>query len=239
MQKFKDVYDVLVPPKKRAEDRKNAVLHYVIRPLSIWLSLPLLETSITATTVTKISIVSILLGFGFLVLGRSLTMQLVGWLFVFTWAVLDCVDGNLARYRKQTSAMGELWDSFGGYMAIVMVYFGVGIAAFYTDNLVEFCEPHWMLILGGATSVISIFPRLMMHKKRSTQGSEKSTSSLTDKSSFGPAKTFMTNILSPVGTFQIVFVLCIAFRLLNIFVAGYFVINFAMMMVSLHSILKE
>lgn len=239
MQKFKDVYDVLVPPAKRAADQKNVVLHYVVRPLSIWLSLPLLETSITATTVTKISVASVLLGFGFLAFGQSLILQLVGWFFFFTWAVLDCVDGNLARYRKQTSAMGEIWDAFGGYVAMVMAYFGAGIAAFYTDNLVDFCEPHWMLILGGATAIMSILPRLMMHKKRATIGSKDSTNDFTNKSSFGLVKTFMTNILSLVGTFQVVFVLCIAFRLLNIFLAVYFLINLAMMLVSLRSILKE
>ena len=239
MHKYREVYDEVLPEEKRASERGNIILYTIVRPLCIWATLPLLDTNVKPTTITKISVAASVAGFGFLAFGKSIALQLVGWLLFFTWVILDGVDGNLARYKKQTSIMGEIWDSFGGYAAMVLTYFGTGIAAFYTDNAFTFCEPYWMLILGGATSVISIFPRLMMHKKRSTQGSEESTSNFTNKSSFGLVKTVAYNFISLSGLFQIIFIICIALRLLNIFILFYFVLNMSMMLISLHSLLKE
>lgn len=239
MYKYKEVYDEVLPEAKRESERKNVILYTIVRPLCIWATLPLLGTNVKPTTVTKISVAASVAGFGFLAFGKTVPLQLLGWLLFFVWVILDGVDGNLARFKKQTSQMGEVWDAFGGYAAMVLTYFGTGIAAFYANNAISFCEPYWMLILGGATAVMSIFPRLMMHKKRTTLGSKESTSGFTNKSSFNLKQAVAMNLLSLSGLFQIIFVLCIAFRLLNVFIAGYFVMNLVMMLASLRSLLKE
>ena len=239
MHKYKEVYDEVLPEAKRASERKNVILHAIVRPLCIWATLPLLDTKVKPTTITKISVVASLAGFGFLAFGKTVLMQLIGWFLFFVWVILDGVDGNLARYKKQTSSMGEIWDSFGGYVAMVLTYFGTGIAAFYACNRFTFCDPYWMLILGGATAIISIFPRLMMHKKRNTLGSKESTSEFTNKSGFGFVQTVAMNFISLSGLFQIIFITCIALRLLNFFILFYFVLNTGMMLISLRSILKE
>lgn len=239
MKTYKDVYDCVLPESKRNADKKNVVLHTIVRPLSIYLTLPLLETNISPTAVTKISVAASVVGFGCLTFGRSLIWWLLGWFCFFAWAVLDCVDGNIARYKKQTSAMGEVWDAFGGYVAMVLTYLGAGMAAYHSNNAVTFCQPYWMLFLGGVTAVISILPRLMMHKKRQTLGSRESTSELTDKQSFGFVQSVAHNFISLIGLFQIVFLLAIILRVLNFFLVFYFVLNLGMMLLSLRSILKE
>ena len=239
MSKYREVYDKVLPESKRLSEKPNIVLSKIVRPLCILATLPFLNTNIRPTTITKISVLASLAGFGFLAFGRSMWMSLIGWAFFFLWVILDGVDGDLARYKDQTSAIGELWDSFGGYVAMVLTYLGTGMAAFFDTNRFEFFEPYWFLVLGGATAVISIFPRLMVHKKREVMGSMDSTKSLTDKKSFGLGKTIALNFISLSGLFQIIFLCCILLHTLNIFICFYFVANTGMMLISLRSILKE
>ena len=239
MLKYKDVYSKVLPEAKKQSEKPNILLSLVLRPLGIYATLPFLNTKIQPTTITKLSVAASLIGFGFLAFGRQLVFSIIGWFFFFIWVVLDGVDGNLARYKDQTSAMGEVWDAFGGYVAMVLTYFGAGIAAFYDVNRFSFCEPYWFLIIGGATAVMSIFPRLMMHKKRGTIGSNESTIEFTNKQAFGVKQAIAMNVLSLTGFFQILFLACIILRLLNLWILFYGIVNFMMMLISLHSILKS
>lgn len=238
MVKYRDVYDRVLPESKRASDRQNIVLAMIVRPISIYLTLPLLETNVKATTVTKISVVASLVGFLLLSFGHNVALNVLGWFCFFTWAVLDCVDGNIARYKDQCSDMGELWDAFGGYVAMVLTYFGGGVAAFFDQNRITFCEPYELIVLGGATAIMSILPRMIMHKKREMGGKE-STKRFTNKQEFGIARSLAHNFVSLIGLFQFVFLFCIVFHLLNVWIAVYFVANLGMMLVSLSILLKE
>ena len=239
MSKYKDVYDKVLPEAKRQSEKPNIVLSKIVRPLCIYATLPFLNTNIKPTTITKISVLASLIGFGFLAFGRSLYLNVIGWIFFFIWVILDGVDGNLARFKNQTSPMGEIWDAFGGYVAMVLTYFGAGIAAFYDVNRYSYCEPYWLLIIGGATAVMSIFPRLMMHKKRETMGSNESTKEFTNKQGFGLKQAIAMNFISLSGLFQILFLACIILHFLNWWILFYCIANLGIMLISLRSILKE
>ena len=238
MVKYHEVYDRVLPESKRASDRQNIILAKVVRPLSIYLTLPLLEKDVKATTVTKFSVAVSLVGFALLMLGHSMALNILGWFCFFMWAVLDCVDGNIARFKNQCSSMGELWDAFGGYVAMVLTYFGGGIAAYFDQNYITFCEPYFLLILGGATAIMSIFPRMIMHKKRA-MGEKESTKSFTNKQKFSIVQSLAHNFISLIGLFQFIFLFCIIFRLLNVWILVYFIANLGMMLISLRSLLKE
>ena len=239
MTRYKEVYDKVLPESKRLSEKPNIVLSKIVRPLCIYATLPFLNTNIKPTTITKFSVLSSVIGFFFLAFGKNMWTSLLGWFFFFVWVILDGVDGDLARYNNQTSLHGEVWDSFGGYAAMALTYFGVGIAAFYDNNRFVLCEPYCFLILGGATSIMSIFPRLMMHKKRETYGSKVSTQEFTDKKSFGIIQTIALNFISLSGMFQFILLFCIVFHCLNLFCLFYFVANLGMMLYTLRSILKE
>ena len=106
--KYNELYEMSVSPNKRAADKKNVWLFLVVRPLSIMTTMPLMKTKISPTTVTIISVYSSIVGFFLMtILNSSMTWKMVGWLFFFLWAILDCVDGNLAR-TKETSLNGQL-----------------------------------------------------------------------------------------------------------------------------------
>ena len=190
-------------------------------------------------TITKCSILSLIIGFFFLSFGMSMPLKIVGWIFFFIWGVLDCMDGNIARCNNKCSPLGDLWDTMGGYAAMVLIYSSSGIAAFYDVNLIDIFAPYWYLILGGATSIFSIFPRLVMHKKKSSMPESEAVKSLSDKSSFSLSKILAENIISPVGFLQGILLISIIMHVLNIFIIFYAFVNFSVMILSLKSLLKE
>ncbi len=236
---YKEIYETAMPSAKRKEEKLNIWVTVVVRPLSVLLIKPLINSSIKPTTITKISIFASIVGFFCLAFGKSLTISLLGWFFFFIWAVLDGVDGNLARCTNQCSPLGDLWDTMGGYAAMVLMYFGAGIAAFHDINLYDYTSPAHYLIFGGATAIMSIFPRLVLHKKKSSGIESDAVKSLSDKQSFSLSKVIGMNLVSPSGALQVVLLASIIGHVLNFFIGVYCMINLAIMIVSLRTLLKE
>ncbi len=236
---YREAYERILPPTKRQEEKYNVFVSAVVRPLSILMTLPLIKAKIKPTTITKFSIISLLCGFGLLSFTHRLPLMLVGWGFLFLWALLDGVDGNLARCTNQCSSLGDLWDTMGGYIAMVLINYGAGIAAFYDQNLITIWNNYLWLMLGGFAALFSIFPRLIMHKKKSSEGNVASVQAISNKNSFGLKNILAMNVVSPSGFMQIILLMCIIFHTLNLFVLAYAFINFVIMLLSLYKLLKE
>lgn len=236
---IKELYLQIMPEEKRKEEKFNIFAHWIGRPISIVLTLPFIRLKVKPTTITKCSIVFLLVGFYFVGFGETVELRLLGWGFFFFWNLFDGIDGNLARCTNQCSWLGDLWDTMSGYASIVLTYFAIGIAAFYDANSVYLCENHCFLILGGATAIMAIFPRLIMHKKKSYESSGNSVKELSDKKSFGLKKILAMNVISPSGFMQIIFLVCILYHILNVFIVIYSIINMGIMLVSLNILLKK
>lgn len=236
---FKKAYDICMPEAKRKKEKYNIWVAYCVRPLSVFFTLPFIGTKINPSTITLWSIIASIIGFILIAGGYGLCYSVIGWLFFFVWAILDGVDGNLARCQGTSSSLGELWDATGGYAAMILIYFSAGIAAFYDSNLYDFCNKEFLLIFGGATALFSIFPRLIMHKKKSSGVSDSSINKLQDKSKFGMSQIIAMNFISVSGFMQVIFLLCIVSHTLNFFIVIYMLINALIMLKSLKSLLKE
>ena len=236
---YKEIYDIAVPERKRKEERFNIWTAYALRPFSILLTAPLVNTKVTPTQVTAVSCIFSIIGFFLLSLNLGFLWCIAGWATFYMWAILDCMDGNLARCNNQCSPMGDLWDTMGGYATMVLMYFGAGIAAFFDTNAVEMCDAYLYLIFGGATAIFSIFPRLVMHKKKSSNFGQESVKAVSDKNTFGLSKILAMNLVSPTGLLQVALLVAIIFHLLNLFIIGYMIVNFAIMCQSLRGLLKE
>ena len=236
---FNEVYAKVMPEKKRKEERFNIFAHWIGRPISILMTLPLINANVKPTTVTKCSILASVIGFFLVAYGNSMVLKIIGWAFFLLWNLLDGVDGDLARCTDQCSLLGDLWDTTAGYVAMVLTYFAAGIAAFYDLNRVVFLEPYWFLIIGGATAIASIFPRLVMHKKKSSNVNAKAIRELSDKEHFGLKNIIAMNLISPSGFMQVIFLICIMTHTLNVYVCFYAVLNIGIMFLSMHELLKE
>lgn len=235
---FKEVYDIAVPAAKRKKERWNLFAGQIGRPISVLMTLPFIGTKITPSQVTLWSLICAIIGAVLVSLNINLTWSLVGWGFFFLWNLLDGVDGNLARATNQCSPMGELWDATGGYAAMILTYFSAGVAAYYDSNIIEFCDKEVLLIIGGLASIFSVFPRLIMQKKKTLNIGEDSIKKVANKESFGLSQIIAMNFISVSGFLQVIFLLCIVFHTLNFFVAFYLLANTLIMIKSLHELLK-
>ena len=235
---YREMYKKFVSEDKAGEERLNFLDALFFRKISIFCTIPISKTNITPTTITQISIVCSLIGFCLLAFGNTMWVKILGYLGFFLWALFDEIDGNIARYKKQCSMLGDLWDTMGGYIAMILIYFGAGIAAYHDNNIIELFESHWYLIIGSSTAIYSIFPRLMMHKRKSSEKEGDSIKSLSDKKSFSRINVLGMNLVSPTGFLQLFLLLSIVFHVLNVFSIIYFIINLGIMVISLRKILR-
>lgn len=236
---YREVYDIAMPMSKREAESKNYWVAFVIRPLSVLFTIPLLKTKVKPITVTLWSVCASILGAAFLAFGDSLSLKLLGFLFFFIWAVLDGVDGNLARCHNSCSKLGELWDAFGGYTTLVLVFFSAGLSAYYENNSIEVLDKYWYLVIGGATSVISIFPRLIYQKKKAIAPEfDVKASFVEEQNKISLFRLIQLN-LSISGGMQVLLLIAILTHAMNLFLFLYFLENFSMMLISLRGLLKE
>lgn len=235
---FKEIYDIAVPVAKRKEERFNVWVTVAVRPLSVLVTKPFLGSNVKPTQITAFSLICSLAGFFVLSFAHVMPLKILGWILFFSWAVLDGVDGNYARCTNQCSQLGDLWDTTGGYAAMILMYFACGIVAFYDSNLVSPVEPYWYLIFGGATAIFSVFPRLVMHKKKSYGSSSDAVKELSDKKSFSLSQIVAMNLVSPSGFMQVILLVCILLHITNFFIASYFIVNLGIMILSLYKLLR-
>lgn len=237
---FKQLFQVCVPNETRKKERFFIWDGWVLRPLSILFTIPLLKSKITPTDVTIISVIFSLAG-GILLCwpSKSLLLPIIGWCCFCLWAILDGVDGNLARATNQCSAKGELWDAIGGYASMVLIYMGAGIRSFFDNNFLPLGPNYLMLIVCAFSSLAALFPRLIMHKQMTISNGAINKTVLNDKANFGLREIIISNFISVAGFMQVIFLLCILTHTLNIFTCVYCLINFSVMIVSLHRILNR
>lgn len=235
---YNEIYDLAMPKSKRDQEKANIWVYLAVRPLSIIATMPFINTTIKPTTITKWSVLCSIIAFCLYSFGDSMIVKCVGWSFFFLWAILDGVDGNLARCKKQCSAFGELWDATGGYAAMILMYLAAGIASFNDSNIWTYCENYWMLLLGGTTALFAIFPRLIMHKRKNTISEDKRAENVGDKSKFGLKQIIALNFISASGFLQVILLIATLTHTLNIFIGIYCVLNFIIMVTSLKSLLK-
>ena len=76
------------------------------------------------------------------------------------WLILDCVDGNIARCKKQKTVYGEFVDDIGGYYVVGFVYLAIAIRAFYDGGYLIKGTP-WIIVIGAISCISDILARLI------------------------------------------------------------------------------
>ncbi len=238
----KEIEQKTMSPEKRKSAKNDYFAFYIGRPLSYVLTIPFLYTNISPNAVSLISIIPLVIGFLLMCFGTGKEILVVGWLLFFLWNLLDGVDGNIARYKKQFFKMGSVYDAMSGYVAMVLSFFGWGIAAAHNpgvfQSIVNLPEDTY-IILGALSGIFVIFPRFIMHKAITTLGDANSMNSVKEKSEYGFVKLIAFNLTSISGFVQVLMLVAILIDLTDLFTVGYFLLNALIMIVSLRSIFKE
>ena len=172
----KEIEQKTMSPEKKATAKNDYFAFYIGRQLSYVLTIPFLYTNVSPNAISLVSIIPIIVGFVLMYIGETKTVFCYGWLMFFLWNLLDGVDGNIARYKKQFSRLGSVYDAMSGYISMVLSFFAWGIAAAHSPGILQSIIQlplDLYIIIGALSGVFVIFPRFIMHKAITTIGNEK------------------------------------------------------------------
>lgn len=134
-----------------------------VRRFSYLLTYPFINSGWTADDVSLLSILIAVIGTGFMCV-NSTVFILIGIIMLNLWAVMDCVDGNIARCKKQSSLAGEFFDALSGYVVSGICMIGFAVAAYNTTNIFYGDLQVYLIILGCLGGVCDILSRLVYQK---------------------------------------------------------------------------
>ncbi|MDP2923632.1 MAG: CDP-alcohol phosphatidyltransferase family protein [Candidatus Omnitrophota bacterium] len=119
--------------KKDYKTKGNWMARHITRDMALVLSWLLLHTPITANQVTLFSLVAGGLGCVMFAHGSKVAMA-VGAILLQLWYLLDHVDGQIARYRKQVTLTGVYFDYVSHYLIHIGIFFGIGYGIFASSG---------------------------------------------------------------------------------------------------------
>jgi len=235
---------------KRDEEREDLWVYYLIRRISFYPTWLFLKLGLSANQATFISIIVGVIGCSFLAFGNYVT-RVTGALLVNFWIILDCVDGNIARYKETSSDYGEFIDALGGYLLNAILFLSVGTGAFrYPESSFSFINRIFagnldetvLLVLGAWSSLAVIFSRLILHKFLNIFSKVGGENKLEIESSKGsPFLIYLIahNIVSFSGFLMPILFIAVIFKLLGMFVFFYALMNTIILIVTTYRIVLK
>ena len=112
--------------EKKRWDFTYPWLYFVIRPVSFWMTWLLMPLGISANQVTFISVLVGLVSFAFFAQGYG-TGFYAGTILLVLFNLLDCVDGNIARFRKTDGPVGNFFDGLAVIHPLSYAFIGFGL----------------------------------------------------------------------------------------------------------------
>lgn len=152
------------------------------------------------------------------------------------WLVLDCVDGNIARCRKQKTVYGEFVDDIGGYYTVAFVYLAIGVCAYNFGGALFGQNNIWLIVMGGVSSVCDILARLihkdyehftekiLTEEERREKNSHESYE-VTDKKSLSYIRRRIGKEIGISGSFMLLAIICCIFNAYDLMTIVYFLFN--------------
>ncbi len=125
---LQDVRASYGPDKAREEWHGDWMSALLYRPLSFYLTVPLLALGASASQVTLLGLLCAFLCLPAAWLTGQAGYFAVGGLSLF-FVILDCVDGNIARVTKSASTRGHYLDFATDIMFRICLYAAIGILA--------------------------------------------------------------------------------------------------------------
>jgi len=160
----------LLPKEKKAMERNELWGHWVFRPVSYYPTWLFLKLGISANGATIMSFILGLIGCALLAFSNYIGI-IIGAVLINLWALLDFVDGNIARYFGSGTKCGAFIDNANGLIVSSLFFLSAGIGAFHHGDLFFFWLSQSVLrtdfnnaifiMLGGWTSLSYIYPRFI------------------------------------------------------------------------------
>ena len=122
------------------------MVRYIVRDAALPFTWLLLHTPITANQVTVVSITVVSVAPWFFAKGEANTF-LIGSMLLQFWYLIDHIDGQIARYRKQESITGVFLDFISHYFPHLLIFPFISIGLFRNEQDLIYM---YMGILTGA-----------------------------------------------------------------------------------------
>ena len=103
------------------KENDNWYGRYFVRKISIYITKLLLKTEVTPNQISGLSILIGIIAGIFFVFGNY-WYTLVGALLLLLSNIVDCVDGEIARYRKSVSVAGKYIESLNDYIVHPFIF---------------------------------------------------------------------------------------------------------------------
>lgn len=144
--------------KAREEWHGDWMSALIYRPISFWLTPPLLNLRISASQVTGFALL-ISLSLPIIAANAGAFAHITVAALAIAFVILDCVDGNIARVTKTASKSGHYLDFLTDLIFRICLYAAVGILADRELGSLEWMD-HQGFAFGLLAALIAIVGRL-------------------------------------------------------------------------------
>jgi phosphatidylglycerophosphate synthase len=124
----------------------------IARPVSIYITMLFLKFNMSANIATGIFLVCGLIS-SLLLISTSRVMFFTGVFLFQIWYILDHVDGEIARYKRQTSITGMYFDHMVHYIVHPLLFICLGFGIFLRNSGVSYII--FGIIAGLSTELLS------------------------------------------------------------------------------------
>lgn len=148
---------------KKKNSRSSLWVRLWVRRASFPITYFFINTGWTANMVSLLSWF-VIFGAAIMLCVNNFWCMLIGVILTNFWLVLDCVDGNIARVKKNKTYMGDFYDAIAGYGPFSFTTIALGIAAYNTTFLFNNDFKYIFIIVGAIGAVANLYMRLIHQK---------------------------------------------------------------------------
>lgn len=191
------------------------------RPLSYVISSVLANLGVKANSVSYFSMLVSIVGCAMFVFSNHVC-HIIGALIFIIWAILDCVDGDMARtIGKQP--FGDFADAISCYILQGLMCTTMGVAAYFSGGLLFEPSNYLIIIIGCMASSANCLMRLVYQKYLSAEkelvekGIVKKTEDVwKDKNQVSDFKVKFKETMGVGGIFPFIVLIAVIFNALDI-----------------------
>lgn len=150
--------------KRKKETFIGKILY---RPLSYVISCILANMGVKPNSVSFFSVLVSVLGCAFF-LFESFLFHILGAIVFIVWAILDCVDGDMARTIGR-QPFGDFADAISCYILQGFMCTAMGVAAYFDGGILMKEGNIWIIVIGCLASSANCLMRLIYQKYISSE----------------------------------------------------------------------
>ncbi|MFX0028195.1 MAG: CDP-alcohol phosphatidyltransferase family protein [Candidatus Hermodarchaeota archaeon] len=132
-ENFKEFKKIIQGKKLEKQKKKKDWWHAVFRFISKYITWILVKTKISANFITIAGFLIGLIGLFFIGIGNNLFI-IIGFILLYIYYISDEVDGEVARYKKQTSLRGIYYDEIGHLFFLGWYFFSFGYSIYRINH---------------------------------------------------------------------------------------------------------